>query len=941
MLSSWCLESIRSLKFLSLDHDDDLVEHLYSSPSVGRHPPTARTLSTIPGSPSTPPTHYHGLAPNARTKHCGLGDSGVDGSLQAEFGGTVVSASEMVSWLGLDGGEPPGSVSEWLEIAGASRAHWEQRYPSSRKGILARGQLPPIPPISTMACAYQRRETAHVQPETTTIHYPQPHASIFSVFGHGHRSFVSLLALLKSWEAAKRRQLSSASPTSCACRTRRRRRLISCVATNARIPSSSPPEGAAVPVFKPWTPSAIWPPLSRASRRRVYASNDSHRQCQLRLVDVFVLGVLETLQTIPRSPSSSCRRRRPSVFAYSHRRVCTIATIPRTSFSCGQSTTTNVESMHENLTRHRGFAGPALPHVYGNALPKSSSAPSPNAVLHHRRPIGAGQTARFRVRPRMTLLVDEPVRLETDCPLPEHLATTPSEASAEDGPHSRRTCLRRTRLRLSLSSTAGTILRELRSMRRGRSAGETAHPWSMHTATRNGAAFSVFGTTDDCVSKHDALRAFSAAPPGPWSAGGFVRCSVKVSSTNTHRPLACRDVSCPLVFSTMAPSAHLDGPDDHATKPVPKEGTGDLPHPQGEDNRLVVATRSCAGPNASAEDASAPIAADAALALAMTNTSNIQAIAAVIDNHHPGVAVDVSVASNGASIEFSIEPHGDDFGFEAVQHLLARAAGRDTPNMNGAVVAHAAASLAAHFTSGAGITIASVPTPTTSAQMPGCQCLAFSSSEQLARVFLQGWISIWAAEQEPGRYKGLDGLHRKQASSTRESKTMSNYNQGYYYPPGYYVPPNGQAVARVPGGNPVQGGPPAGAPNYQGHPAATAPYYGNAAYGGQGAMAGGAPNYQGYAAGYAPSGAYGNASSGGLGGHSGGAPLASAPAAPTGDNLFHCASCGRTKTPFYPGVVTQGDVCHPCYRYELRTNRQRPRELEQRRDDRVNNGGMR
>ncbi|KAF7319659.1 hypothetical protein HMN09_00306400 [Mycena chlorophos] len=142
----------------------------------------------------------------------------------------------------------------------------------------------------------------------------------------------------------------------------------------------------------------------------------------------------------------------------------------------------------------------------------------------------------------------------------------------------------------------------------------------------------------------------------------------------------------------MVPSAHLDNSDNHATKPVPKEGTGALPHPQGEDNKLVVATRS-SGYSASVDDASAPVAADIVLSPAPTNTSNIQALPVAV-NSHSGVAVDVSVAGNGASIEFSVEPHGDGLSFEAVQHLLGRAAGRDAPNMNAAVVAHAAASLA-------------------------------------------------------------------------------------------------------------------------------------------------------------------------------------------------------------------------------------------------------
>ncbi|KAF7319653.1 hypothetical protein HMN09_00305800 [Mycena chlorophos] len=179
-------------------------------------------------------------------------------------------------------------------------------------------------------------------------------------------------------------------------------------------------------------------------------------------------------------------------------------------------------------------------------------------------------------------------------------------------------------------------------------------------------------------------------------------------------------VSC---FSTVVPSAHLDDLDDHATQPVPKAGTGDLPHPRGEDNQLVVAMRS-SGSNASAEDASAPVAADTALSPNSAHTSNIQALSAVIDNH-PGVAVDVSVTSNGASIEFSIDPHGNDFSFEAVQHLLARAAGRDTPNMNTAIVAHAAASFAAQLTGGADLL--SILTPTASASTTGCQCSVPSS----------------------------------------------------------------------------------------------------------------------------------------------------------------------------------------------------------------------
>nr|GAT50924.1 predicted protein [Mycena chlorophos] len=180
----------------------------------------------------------------------------------------------------------------------------------------------------------------------------------------------------------------------------------------------------------------------------------------------------------------------------------------------------------------------------------------------------------------------------------------------------------------------------------------------------------------------------------------------------------------------MVPSAHLDGPEDHATKPVPKEGTGDLPLPQAENNQLVVAMRSSSS-YSSVEDTGAPVAA--------SHTSNIQAVPAVIGNH-PGVAVDVSVTSNGrmpdvlrpscahelpASIEFSIESHGDDLSFEAVQHLLTRAAGRDAPNMNSAIVAHAAASLAAQLTGGAGLP--SVPTPTASASTTGCQCSAPSS----------------------------------------------------------------------------------------------------------------------------------------------------------------------------------------------------------------------
>nr|GAT58349.1 predicted protein [Mycena chlorophos] len=65
-------------------------------------------------------------------------------------------------------------------------------------------------------------------------------------------------------------------------------------------------------------------------------------------------------------------------------------------------------------------------------------------------------------------------------------------------------------------------------------------------------------------------------------------------------------------------------------------------------------------------------------------------------------------------------------------------------------------------------------------------------------------------------------------------------------------------------------------------------------------------------------------------------------AAPTFNGKeLHCTNCGGTQTPFYPGIITQGEVCHPCYRYELTKGVRRPPELEQRRVERVNGGGRR
>nr|GAT48213.1 predicted protein [Mycena chlorophos] len=55
----------------------------------------------------------------------------------------------------------------------------------------------------------------------------------------------------------------------------------------------------------------------------------------------------------------------------------------------------------------------------------------------------------------------------------------------------------------------------------------------------------------------------------------------------------------------------------------------------------------------------------------------------------------------------------------------------------------------------------------------------------------------------------------------------------------------------------------------------------------------------------------------------------------------HCAHCFGTQQPFGRGVITQAQVCHPCYRYELRNGIQRPLNLESRRVARIAGGGKR